>query len=77
MANSSIKSSTEEGVADQTESSADWKINFEKELKESYKVTVKRYEDFGDGLYGVYVNEIETGELPYVTVDSKTGNFHG
>lgn len=54
-----------------------WKIFFEKELKESYNVTVKKYEDLGDGLYGVYVNEIDTGKMPYVTVDSQTGNFHG
>ena len=56
---------------------SDWKTTFEQELKESYNVTVKKYEDLGDGLYGVYVNEIDTGDMPYVTVNSQTGNFHG
>ena len=75
--NSSIENKELEDKNKKDELQSDWKTNFEKELKESYNVTVKKYEDLGNGLYGVYVNEIDTGDMPYVTVDSQTGNFHG
>lgn len=55
----------------------DWKIKFEQTLYENYKVTVKNYVDNGDDTYGVFVKEIDTGDQPYVTVNSVTGNFHG
>lgn len=54
----------------------DWKITFEKSLLENYEVTVDHYEDLGDGVYQVYV-VIDGKTVPYVTVDSKTGDYHG
>lgn len=54
----------------------EWKVNFEKSLLENYQVTPSRYEDLGDGIYQVYVI-IDGKEVPYVTVDSKTGDYHG
>lgn len=61
----------------QNEANEDWKKNFEEVLYGNYQVTVKRYVDNGDGTYGVFVNEIDTGDHAYVTVNSATGNFHG
>jgi hypothetical protein len=43
---------------------------------ENYDVTVDHYEDLGDGVYQVYV-VIDGKTVPYVTVDSKTGDYHG
>jgi len=56
---------------------SDWKTTFEKELKESYNVTIKKYQNLGNGLYCIYINTIDTGNMPYTTVDSQTGNFYG
>ncbi|MDN6641109.1 MAG: LysM domain-containing protein [Tetragenococcus sp.] len=55
----------------------DWQIEFEQDLYEKYDVTVKEYEYLGDDLYGVYVNEQDTGDQYYVTVNSENGDFHG
>jgi hypothetical protein len=55
----------------------EWQWDFERNLYEGYGVTVREYEDIGDGYYGVHVNEHDTGDLYYVTVDSETGDFHG
>ena len=56
--------------------SDDWKKKFEESLMENYGVTVDHYEDLGDGVYQVYV-VIDGKTVPYVTVDSKTGDYHG
>ena len=53
-----------------------WKAAFEKSLLENYGVTPDHYEDLGDGVYQVYV-EIDGRIVPYVAVDSKTGDYHG
>lgn len=55
----------------------EWQIEFEQSLYDNYGVTVSEYEDIGDGYYGVYVNEHDTGDLYYVTVDSNTGDYSG
>lgn len=43
---------------------------------ENYGVVPERYEDLGDGIYQVYV-EIDGKSVPYVAVDSATGDYHG
>ena len=53
-----------------------WKTEFEKSLLENYGVTPDHYEDLGDGVYQVYV-EIDGEIVPFVTVDSATGDHHG
>ena len=53
-----------------------WKAEFEKSLLENYGVTPDHYEDLGDGVYQVYV-EIDGKIVPYVAVDSTTGDYHG
>ena len=53
-----------------------WKAEFEKSLLENYGVTPDHYEDLGDGVYQVYV-EIDGKVVPYVAVDSATGDYHG
>lgn len=49
---------------------------FEKSLLENYGVAPDHYEDLGDGIYQVYV-KIDGKIIPYVTVDSATGDYHG
>ena len=53
-----------------------WKTEFEKSLLENYGVTPDHYEDLGDGVYQVYV-EIDGKVVPYVAVNSATGDYHG
>lgn len=53
-----------------------WKIEFEKSLLENYGVTPDHYEDLGNGVYQVYV-VINGSVVPYVAVDSATGDYHG
>ena len=53
-----------------------WKVEFEKSLLENYGVTPDHYEDLGNGVYQVYV-EIDGKVVPYVAVDSATGDYHG
>ena len=53
-----------------------WKAAFEKSLWENYNVTPEYYEDLGDGIYQVYV-KINGKTVPYVCVDSATGDYHG
>ncbi len=53
-----------------------WKVEFEKSLLENYGVTPEYYEDLGDGIYQVYV-KIDGKLVPYVAVDSATGDYHG
>ena len=52
------------------------KVDFEKSLWENYNVTPEYYEDLGDGVYQVYV-KIDGKTVPYVCVDSATGDYHG
>lgn len=58
------------------EDTEDWKVDFEASLLEQYGVTPDRYEDLGDGIYQVYVT-INGESVPYVTVGSATGDYHG
>ena len=53
-----------------------WKADFEKSLWENYNVTPEYYEDLGDGVYQVYV-KMDGKTVPYVCVDSATGDYHG
>ena len=53
-----------------------WKVEFEKSLLENYGVTPDHYENLGNGVYQVYV-EIDGKIVPYVAVDSATGDYHG
>ena len=68
------ESATED--ADTSANDEAWKKEFEKSLLENYGVTPDRYEDLGDGVYQVYV-EIDGKVVPYVAVDSATGDYHG
>lgn len=62
--------------ADTSANDEAWKTEFEKSLLENYGVTPDHYEDLGDGVYQVYV-EIDGKVVPYVAVDSATGDYHG
>ena len=62
--------------ADNSANDEMWKTEFEKSLLENYGVTPDHYEDLGDGVYQVYV-EIDGKIVPYVAVDSTTGDYHG
>ena len=53
-----------------------WEQAFEESLWENYGVVPDHYEDLGDGVYQVYV-EIDGKVVPYVSVDSATGDYHG
>ena len=68
------ESATED--ADASANDEAWKKEFEKSLLENYGVTPDHYEDLGDGVYQVYV-EIDGKVVPYVAVDSATGDYHG
>ena len=53
-----------------------WKEALAEDLFQKYGVLPEYYEDLGDGFYLVYVEG--GGEiLPFVTVDSATGDYHG
>lgn len=62
--------------ADNTKNEDSWKDAFEKSLLENYDVVPESYEDLGNGIYQVYV-KIDGKTVPYVTVDSATGEYHG
>ena len=53
-----------------------WKVEFEKNLLDSYGVKPDHYEELENGVYQVYV-EIDGKIVPYVVVDSVTGDYHG
>lgn len=53
-----------------------WKTEFEADLKEKYGVEVDHYEFIEGTSYQVYV-KINGQIVPYVCVDSATGNYHG
>ena len=65
------------GLRDADSGDAAWDAaGFEKSLLENYGVTPHHYEDLGDGVYQVYV-EIDGKIVPFVAVDSATGDYHG
>ena len=53
-----------------------WKVDFEKSLLDNYNVKPDHYEELENGVYQVYV-EINGKIVPYVVVDSATGDYHG
>ena len=53
-----------------------WKVEFEKSLLDNYGVKPDHYEELENGVYQVYV-EIDGKIIPYVAVDSATGDYHG
>ena len=53
-----------------------WKAEFEADLKERYGVEVDHYEFIGGTNYQAYVR-INGEIVPYVCIDSATGNYHG
>ncbi len=69
------KGETGKGEEDDPEKEG-WKTALEEELLEKYGVTTEYYEDLGDGIYQVYV-EVGGEVVPFVTVDSATGDYHG
>lgn len=74
-----VDTATDENPTADADASANdeaWKKEFEKSLLENYGVTPDYYEDLGDGVYQVYV-EIDGKVVPYVAVDSATGDYHG
>lgn len=74
-----VDAPTDESPAADADNSANdeaWKTEFEKSLLENYGVAPDHYEDLGDGIYQVYV-KIDGKVIPYVTVDSATGDYHG
>ena len=70
-ASSPDTSTNEDGAADDA-----WKAAFEKSLLENYGVKPDHYEELENGVYQVYV-EIDGKVVPYVAVDSATGDYHG
>lgn len=71
-------SSTEPQVGTQTtHPQGAWVAHFERKLYDGYQVTPKYYRYYGNGLWEVWVNEINTEGYPYVTVNQYNGNFHG
>ena len=61
---------------DETPEEEPWKTALAEELFEKYGVRPEYYEDLGDGIYQVYV-EVGGEIVPFVTVDSATGDYHG
>ena len=53
-----------------------WKAALAQSLFDNYGVLPEYYEDLGDGIYQVYV-EVGGEIVPFVTVDSATGDYHG
>ena len=53
-----------------------WKAALAEDLFQKYGVLPEYYEDLGDGIYQVYV-EVGGEIVPFVTVNSATGDYHG
>ena len=53
-----------------------WKAALAENLLQKYGVLPKYYEDLGDGIYQVYV-EVGGEIVPFVAVNSATGDYHG
>ena len=74
---------SENAPADQEESPEEespeeepWKTALAEDLFEQYGVLPEYYEDLGDGIYQVYV-EVGGEIVPFVAVNSATGDYHG
>ena len=65
----------EEPTVEETSEEA-WKEELAESLFENYGVLPEYYEDLGNGIYQVYV-EVGGEIVPFVTVDSATGDYHG
>lgn len=75
--NSDVQSKDNSSKEEETDEQKEpWKVTFEKSLLENYQAVPEYYEDLGDGIYQVYV-KIDGKVVPYVTVNSKTGDYHG
>lgn len=75
--NSDVQSKDNSSKEEETDEQKEpWKVAFEKSLLENYQAVPEYYEDLGDGIYQVYV-KIDGKVVPYVTVNSKTGDYHG
>ena len=59
-----------------TEEDEPWKKALAEDLLAKYGVLPEYYEDLGDGIYQVYV-EIGGELVPFVAVNSATGDYHG
>lgn len=68
--------SADNSQMDSTAAQEAWKTAFEKSLFDNYGVKPHHYEELENGVYQVYV-EIDGKIVPYVAVDSKTGDYHG
>lgn len=55
---------------------APWKAALAEDLLQKYGVLPEYYEDLGDGIYQVYV-EVGGEIVPFVAVNSATGDYHG
>ena len=53
-----------------------WQEKLAESLFENYGVLPEYYEDLGDGIYQVYV-EVGGEIVPFVAVNSATGDYHG
>ena len=53
-----------------------WKAALAEDLLEKYGVLPEYYVDLGEGIYQVYV-EVGGEVVPFITVDSATGDYHG
>ena len=53
-----------------------WKVTLAEDLFQKYGVVPEYYEDLGNGIYQVYV-EIGGEFVPFVAVNSATGDYHG
>jgi len=67
----SVPTDAEEAPAEEP-----WKAALAEDLFEKYGVLPEYYEDLGDGIYQVYV-EVGGEVVPFVTVNSATGDYHG
>ena len=77
--NEVVKSSTNDNSStnmDEVSEDEAWKEDLEKSLFENYGLIPKYYEDLGDGIYQVYV-EVGGEIVPFVAVNSATGDYHG
>ena len=61
---------------EETVQEAPWQKALAESLMENYGVMPVHYEDLGDGYYLVYV-EVGGQTVPFVTVNSATGEYHG
>ena len=71
-----VPSTDTDGSSDADTADDAWKAAFEKSLLENYGVKPDHYEELENGVYQVYV-EIDGKVVPYVAVDSTTGDYHG